>query len=294
MRPALDTIGQRFGKLLVLKRMDNSNYGRTQWLCKCDCGNEKIVTRVALVNGSTKSCGCLRKNPFSLEGRKFGKLTVIKLNSIKNNHGFRMWECLCDCGNNVIISSNHLNQKKRKSCGCIVKSGLRNFKNRDDAIWTKLFIDSVIKRAKKEKFEIDITLEDFKKISMETCHYCGIQYDKTREDRISKFTNKPISDTIIKYNGIDRINSSKGYIKENIVSCCAKCNHAKMDLTQEEFYQHIINIYNHFIPKYEDKLLNSISYPVSEDIKIPEWEKEQQKDYEKQIFDKDSESIKNF
>ena len=31
------------------------------FLCKCDCGNEKIVRKLHLVRGCIKSCGCLRR-----------------------------------------------------------------------------------------------------------------------------------------------------------------------------------------------------------------------------------------
>lgn len=54
-----DLTGERFGKLLVLRRADSRN-GRTRWLCRCDCGNEKEVAAQALKSGKTKSCGCLR------------------------------------------------------------------------------------------------------------------------------------------------------------------------------------------------------------------------------------------
>lgn len=54
----------------------------------------------------------------SLIGLKFGKLTVI------NRHGIdasrhATWECICDCGNSKIVSSNDVKRGKVKSCGCI-------------------------------------------------------------------------------------------------------------------------------------------------------------------------------
>ena len=63
MSTLIDLSGQRFGRLTVIKRADNHR-NRTAWLCKCDCGNEKIVCSPELCNGDTKSCGCYRKeNP---------------------------------------------------------------------------------------------------------------------------------------------------------------------------------------------------------------------------------------
>ena len=51
-------IGQRFGKLTVIDRKREN--GRTYYLCKCDCGNEKWIFSGSLTRGKTKSCGCER------------------------------------------------------------------------------------------------------------------------------------------------------------------------------------------------------------------------------------------
>lgn len=55
-----DLTGQKFGRLKVIKRVENKGR-QTMWLCKCDCGNEKIVRGSHLINGYIKSCGCLNK-----------------------------------------------------------------------------------------------------------------------------------------------------------------------------------------------------------------------------------------
>lgn len=54
----LDLRGQRFGKLEVLS-FSHIEHGNTCFKCKCDCGNYTIVPSARLVNGSTRSCGCL-------------------------------------------------------------------------------------------------------------------------------------------------------------------------------------------------------------------------------------------
>lgn len=54
-------IGQKFGMLMVLERTDQRNHrGNTMWLCKCDCGNIKLISTQALNQGNTISCGCNR------------------------------------------------------------------------------------------------------------------------------------------------------------------------------------------------------------------------------------------
>ena len=56
-----DLTGERFGKLVVLKRVGSQNSHAT-WLCKCDCGNTTIVAGNHLTCGNIKSCGCTRES----------------------------------------------------------------------------------------------------------------------------------------------------------------------------------------------------------------------------------------
>ena len=60
MPKILDLTNQRFAKLVALKKAP-SRQGKTYWLCQCDCGNTKEVQATRLVNGITRSCGCLCK-----------------------------------------------------------------------------------------------------------------------------------------------------------------------------------------------------------------------------------------
>ena len=53
----IDLTGQTFGHWKVLKRADNRKK-IVMWLCKCDCGTEKIVQGTSLKNGTSNSCGC--------------------------------------------------------------------------------------------------------------------------------------------------------------------------------------------------------------------------------------------
>ena len=62
----IDLTGQKFGKLTVVKRIENyiqpNGSIKTQWLCKCECGNETIVKSDMLKSGNTRSCGCIKNN----------------------------------------------------------------------------------------------------------------------------------------------------------------------------------------------------------------------------------------
>ncbi len=89
MKPISHLIGQRFGKLTVTEDLGTRKGGKIHmWHCVCDCGGEIDVAQDHLIQGLTKSCGCLhdsigRENlklvrgtsVTKLEGRK-GKLNA--------------------------------------------------------------------------------------------------------------------------------------------------------------------------------------------------------------------------
>ena len=117
-----DMTGQRFGRLIAIKRTKNDYLGAS-WLCRCDCGNESIVRGDSLRNGHTKSCGCLLGEALSkrftrnLAGKRFGRLQAIK--KAKRVNGRTAWLCSCDCGKQVVVLTTSLTTGNTKSCGCL-------------------------------------------------------------------------------------------------------------------------------------------------------------------------------
>lgn len=59
-REAIDIVGQRFGRWTVVQRVERTKTHAT-FLCRCDCGAENVVKGVQLRRGTSKSCGCLRR-----------------------------------------------------------------------------------------------------------------------------------------------------------------------------------------------------------------------------------------
>ena len=129
--PAKDESGNRYGKVIVIERVENNHRGDAQWLCLCDCGKEFITKGVSLRSGHTRSCGCLQKevvqqlgynNTANLLGQKFGKLIVVeRVIGDKDNIG--KWFCQCDCGGTTITTTNKLTSGHSQSCGCIQSQG---------------------------------------------------------------------------------------------------------------------------------------------------------------------------
>lgn len=120
-------IGQRFGRLTVIERLNKSNNSGVFWRCKCDCGGEKEVPTSLLTSGHTQSCGCLKSDSHLIDitNQKFGKLTAIYY--IPNT---KKWHCKCECGNEKDIDGFNLRKGKTQSCGCINYSiGEKNIEN---------------------------------------------------------------------------------------------------------------------------------------------------------------------
>lgn len=83
MPPLMDITGQRFGRLVVIKR-NGYRAGRTAWLCKCDCGKYVTATQNCLSRGRTKSCGCLNDELRAKRAYKAGQGRAKQL----TKHGY--------------------------------------------------------------------------------------------------------------------------------------------------------------------------------------------------------------
>ena len=79
-----DLVGKKFWKMTVLKFCGINEKGRSIWLCKCDCGNKKIVVGSELKRGKIKSCGCTSR---SIKGLYRSRLYRI--------HHMMMCRCYC-------------------------------------------------------------------------------------------------------------------------------------------------------------------------------------------------------
>lgn len=55
-----DLTGMQFGRLVVVKKLEEKKGNRRLWLCSCSCGNQIKTSADALLSGTTRSCGCLR------------------------------------------------------------------------------------------------------------------------------------------------------------------------------------------------------------------------------------------
>lgn len=84
-----DLTGQKFGKLTVIRYDHTSKNYKPVWLCKCDCGNEKLITSQHLLNGDTISCGCHKK-----EISKIRPVMISSKHNLVNHRLYRIWHSM--------------------------------------------------------------------------------------------------------------------------------------------------------------------------------------------------------
>ena len=59
-------VGDKYSRLQVIEFVGKNKWGHNMWKCRCDCGNETIVSSSSLTSLNTKSCGCIQKERQSI------------------------------------------------------------------------------------------------------------------------------------------------------------------------------------------------------------------------------------
>lgn len=154
MGKIIDITGNKYGRLTVIQQdyqfQKNKKISGACWKCKCQCGKEISVRGNALKSGNTKSCGCLHServfqaNFKNLTGQRFGKLIVLQIIDKDCNRNY-LYKCLCDCGGETVVRSQHLMSGRTTSCGCLKSKG-------EEAI-SKILNDNKIHFEKQKTFK---------------------------------------------------------------------------------------------------------------------------------------------
>lgn len=114
-------IGERFGRLTILKLLPKPDTRKRRVRALCDCGATLIVECGNLRTGNTKSCGCLKQygnarlNPKINVGARFGRLIIT---AVGESCQMRQVSVLCDCETRTTVLANHLLSEATRSCGC--------------------------------------------------------------------------------------------------------------------------------------------------------------------------------
>jgi len=140
-----DLTGMKFNHWVVLRR-DEDRFQRDgrvfRWLCRCDCGTERMVSGRILTAGKSRSCGHDRRTTFiDLTGMKFNRLTVLERAEdriTRSGKRISRWMVRCDCGQEKIVDSAPIRYGTTKSCGCLHRERLHRFNNTRTVTYTDL------------------------------------------------------------------------------------------------------------------------------------------------------------
>lgn len=182
-----------------------------------------------------------RKNFRDLTNLKIGKLLVIRPTD-KRVKGSLIWECLCDCGNICYKNSHDLYKAIScntgiKSCGCLRNESMAKLALPKGVASMHNLYHQYRGGARRRNRSFDLSVDEFSIITQQNCFYCDDE-PKQISNRGGKLNGSYI------YNGIDRLDSTKGYSFDNCVACCWTCNKAKSKLSLEEFYNWVNKVYN--------------------------------------------------
>lgn len=187
----------------------------------------------------------------NLTSTRFGKLLVIKRGKTKKYkkngkvYSTRLyWLCNCDCGKTSEHAYQELISGQAKSCGCLL-SEIGDKKAKYGSSAKGRLIKEYLNGAKHRKVEFRLSPDSFFELTTQNCYYCGSEPTKKKFAGNQSRTKE--TDKYYVYNGIDRLDSSKGYTPENCVPCCEWCNKMKLAYTVNDFVDHIHKIHTHII-----------------------------------------------
>lgn len=234
----IDIKGNTYGSLYVKESVMVGT--RQQWLCVCVCGKEVTKPGFQLRAGRTLSCGC-QNTPVQI-GQVYGHLTVIERlpNEVYGAKGMTrpVFKCKCSCEREIPVYSHYLVRGTATDCGCRLSEKLAENRRGEYGVSVRNYIISTYRsNAKRKDLDFEISDEEMIVMFQQDCHFCGRPPHNTvtKKHAYGSYT----------YNGIDRLDPSRGYVAGNVVSCCKTCNYLKNGYTEDEFKEIILRIANH-------------------------------------------------
>lgn len=174
-------------------------------------------------------------------GRLLVQKAIIEPDSFRNNWG--LWKCICDCGKEVEVRGDYIKSRTKNSCGCLRNEAAKAWKRKRSHETVTLTAQyGAHRRMARDKNSNPLPKDVWKSIIALPCYYCGdidTRNVATSAD-YKKYSGPNLTDEERlmcekKINGIDRIDSDKGYNIDNVVSCCTRCNWMKSNQSVTNF-----------------------------------------------------------
>ena len=176
-------------------------------------------------------------------GLKVNRLTFVRPTAEKRRRN-TIWELVCDCGNTYHNIGTPIINGHVKSCGCLAKETAQC-----NGEQTRKYSPNISSaRIVWSRSYKDIDFDTFYRLSQLSCYYCGCAPYKTYNSITSGdviFSSIQKNGGNFIYNGLDRVDNTRGHTLDNVVPCCYKCNTFKMTRSFEQFLEHIERLYEH-------------------------------------------------
>ena len=213
-------VGQRFGMLTAVALVPHK--GRTEMLCRCDCGTEKVICIRRLVPHS-RSCGCVNSADIIPEGTVYGTWTVGAYGKDPDTGRCGFW-CRCACGTEALVEGRAL--RAGRSTGCVQCCGPKRAKadTPSNDVWHSYRLS-----ARQRGIPFDLSQEQFRALAVQRCAYCG-------SDPASVALPNTSYGVPWHHNGVDRKDSTQGYTEGNCAPCCGTCNYMKGTQALADFF----------------------------------------------------------
>lgn len=165
----------------------------------------------------------------------YNKVKVINFAYAKNSRAYYNTVCLT-CNIESIRRMDHIKTNPEYCKYC--KDNLSRTINPESVINT--IYSGYRTNAKTRNVDFELSKQDFLNLVGLNCFYCG---QEPIESQFSKSANR--STVKFLHNGVDRLDSKKGYVLDNCVPCCSMCNLMKNKFSLEDFINKIKQIYEY-------------------------------------------------
>lgn len=180
-----------------------------------------------------------------LTGQTFGRLKVLE-RQVETRNGVRQvfYLCECSCGSTKTVSHSNL-RGNSKSCGCLRREKLsKDRRGQLDDVIPNQIMRYYKRNAKTRNIDWALSIEQVKSLIFNPCHYCG---QVGVSETVKKYSFQDDLVHSLRNNGIDRVDSSAGYMIDNVVPCCKFCNTAKWVQSEKEFLRWVELVYRHSV-----------------------------------------------
>jgi hypothetical protein len=246
-----DLTGIKSNMLTVVSIYGKTPHGNYMWNCLCECGRTTVKRSQDIISGRIKSCGCYKSYASSFKpGETSGRLKILGPPiKEKGQRQRQRYPVQCECGVLKEVKAHVFKRGLLYGCKCS-DGGLTQFSARaavDSSrpehlkeVGFKKVISNLMSGARLRNFDVQVTEEQIYEVVTQNCFYCG---EPPSSFPIHGYKNKEPKRGTVPYTGVDRIDSSIGYLPGNIRPCCAVCNTMKLDYIDSVFFNKIKQIY---------------------------------------------------